>query len=212
MIYVIMCGGHYARWEKPRQLLPVFDEPIVARTIRLLKNEGVTDIRISAQDKRFERFGVPVIHHVNSMKVSGGEVTEGAWVDAFCPMDEPACYIMGDVVFSQQAISTIVRQETESIHFFASAPPFSKHYFKPWAEPFAFKVQDQKRFRAAIDFVRANVKTGIFWRHPIAWELWQVIRGRDVRQIDYDSYCAINDWTTDIDKPEDIKRLEAVLC
>ena len=73
-------------------------------------------------------------------------------------------------------------------------------------------MSDQKRFRAAIDFVIANIDTGIFRRHPIAWELWQVINGKDVHLIDYDSVIPINDYTCDIDEPEDAPRIEAMIC
>ena len=212
MKYIIMCGGKYSRWKTPKQLLKIQGEPIVARTIRLLKSEGVRDIAISTNDSRFAGFGVPILKHKNNMKVDTSEHVTGAWVEAFYPTNEPACYLMGDVVFSQAAIRTIVQTETDSIRFFASVPPFSPLYFKKYGEPFAFKVADQRRFQAAIDFVAANVDTGIFCRHPIAWELWQAINGKDVQEIDFDSITAINDFTCDVDAPEDAKRIEAILC
>ena len=211
MKYIIMCGGHYSKWQSPKQMLKIQGEEIVARTIRLLRGEGVENIAISTNDKRFAVFGVPLLQHENDMRVDGNRVA-GCWVHAFYPTAEPACYLMGDVVFSQAAIHTIVRTETESVRFFASTPPFSQLYIKPWAEPFAFKVADQKRFRAAIDFVAANVDTGIFCRHPISWELWQVINGGNTKQIDYQTVTGINDFTCDIDEPGDIRRIEAVLC
>lgn len=212
MKYIVMCGGRYSRWKTPRQFLKIQGEPIVARTIRLLRSEGVRDIAISSNDDRFAAFGVPLLKHRNEMTVKNAEEVSGAWVNAFCPMTDPACYLMGDVVFSQAAIRTIVQTETDSIRFFASTPPFSPLYIKEYGEPFAFKVTDQKRFRAAIDYVKANLHTGIFCRHPIAWELWQVINGKDVQEIDFDSVTAINDFTCDVDAPEDTKRIEAVLC
>ena len=211
MLYIIMCGGQYANWKEPRQLLKICGEPIVGRTIRLLRECGVEDIAISAEDERFRTFGVPVITHENHWYTDhhGGE--RGCWADAFFDTQRPACYLMGDVVFSPDAIKTIVNEKTDSIQFFASRPPFAWNYIKKYAEPFAFKVVDQKRFRAAIDFVRANTHTGIFSRHPIAWELWQVINGRDVREIDYNSYCVINGYTCDIDNEDDVRRINEVL-
>lgn len=210
MKYIIMCGGTYTEFQQPRQMTEIHGEPIVARTIRLLKSEGVEDIAISTNDSRFERFGVPLLSHKNDMTVSDGNVT-GYWADAFYPMEEPACYLMGDVVFSPEAIRTIVRTETDGILFFASRPPLSPLFIKDWAEPYAFKVLDQRRFRAAVDFVKANVNTGIFRRHPIAWELWQVICGKDVRDIDYSTVIAINDFTCDVDHPEDAAAIERMM-
>jgi hypothetical protein len=211
MKYIIMCGGQYEKWETPRQLMEIQGEKLVTRTIRLLKRSGVKDIAISATDKRFEDFSVPVLQHNNGFVSDGRQAKSGAWVDGFFPLSIPACYIMGDVFFSPEAIETIVKTQTDSIQFFASSPPFSARYIKRYAEPFAFKVVDQQRFRAAISYTRANANTGIFTRHPIAWELWQVICGRDTRNIDYNSYVAINDYTCDIDSLADIEKIERML-
>lgn len=211
MIYIIMCGGRYMDWETPRQMTKICGEPIVQRTIRLLRSEGVEDIAISATDRRFDGLGVPRLEHENDFSVSNGR-TSGCWAHAFYPTDEPACYLMGDVVFSIDAIRKIVHTDTDSIRFFASVPPFSSQYSKPWAEPFAFKVADQKKFRSAIEYIEANINTGIFRRHPIAWELWQVIIGGYVNRIDYSSITPINDYTCDIDRPEDVQKIERVLC
>ena len=209
MKYIIMCGGSY---QFPRHFTQIRGETVVARTIRLLRAEGVEDLAISATDPCFSAFGLPVLKHQNDFKVESGVVVAGSWVNGFYPTLEPACYIFGDVVFSPEAIRTIVETPEVGIRFFGSAPPFSHLYTKPWAEPFAFKVDDQRRFRAAVDFVNANLETGIFHRHPIAWELWQVIIGHDVNRIDYDTITQINDYTCDIDSPADAPRIEEMIC
>ena len=206
MKYIIMCGGRYDAWETPRQLIQIRGEPVVARTIRLLKEAGVDDIAISTHDKRFEQFGVPLLEHENNFKgyvKTGG----GTWVEAFYPMDEPACYLMGDVVFSPEAIRTIVDKQTEDIDFFASAHPFDRRYIKRYAEPFAFKVVDQRGFRRNIEQVKAFEKLGAFHRRPIAWELWQVIKGTPLNMI-VNNYTVINDYTCDIDSLEDVQKIQ----
>ena len=207
MKYIIMCGGKYPKWDTPRQLSIIDGETLVERTIRLLRQVGADDIAISSNDERFEEFGVPVLHHENNFGIEPGK----SWVDAFYPTEDPACYLMGDVFFSPEGIRKIYTKPTTSIDFFASAPPFGKSYIKSHAEPFAFKVVDQKRFRAAIDFVRANEFSGIFCRRPISWELWQVINGESVKEINFRNYTVINDYTCDIDAVEDIKKLEMLL-
>lgn len=204
MQYIIMCGGKYSEWEKPRHLLEINGEPIVCRTIRLLQECGVTDISISSNYDELAGFGVPVLKHDN--KYGRG----GFWTEAFYPTNEPTCYIFGDVVFSKAAIKTIVETNTNSIEFFASAPPFSPRYPKRWAEPFAFKVQNQQYFRVCID------KAEEFYREKklnrlISWELWQVIKGTPLNDIDYTNYTAINDYTCDVDKPEDLEKIERVM-
>lgn len=208
MKHIIMCGGTYINWDTPRQLTPITGEPVVARTIRLLQEAGVTDIAISSNDVRFEQFGVPVLHHENEFV--GNAILGGCWADGFYPMREPACYLMGDVVFSPEAIRKIVETDTNDIEFFASAPPFDRFYIKVWAEPFAFKVADQGHFRRAINFVRANEHNGTFLRRPIAWELWQVIRNTPLNRI-LINYTVINDYTCDIDAPEDAQRIERAM-
>ena len=206
MKYIIMCGGNYSFWDKPRQLTEVKGEPIVARTIRLLKENGITDIAISSTNPVFNRFCVPVLTHNNPFVVYGQNDCIGSWCDCFYPMDDPVCYIFGDVIFSPQAIKTIVETEVDDIMLFGSKPPFAKEYPKPWIEPFAFKVQNTARLKNACLEVKELNALGVFKRHPIAWELWSVICGSAPNRID-NSYIGINDYTCDIDKPEEAEKV-----
>lgn len=180
--------------EIPKQMWKIGYETVIGRTIRLLKKVGVKDIAISTNNEDFKQFGLKLLKHHN----------EGPWINAFYPTDDPVCYMFGDVVYSEEAIRTIVETETDSIQFFASAPPFAKEYPKRWAEPFAFKVVNQKYFRECINFVRKGIQEGIWKRDPIAWELWQVIKKTPLNKIDYSNYIAINDFTCDVDKLEDL--------
>ena len=203
MKYIIMCGGHYKEWEKPRQLLTVFGEPIVARTIRQLKEAGVVDIAITADDPLFDELGVPVLHHRNDFYKD----ERGDWVDGFYPMSDPACYILGDVVFSPAAIKTIVETETDDIEMFGSAKPLPPEYPKKWIELFAFKVVDQIHFQESIRMLKEIGHTG--WRSPLPWELWALIKGRRIDIDDYKvDYTVINDYTCDIDHVSEMPKLE----
>ena len=208
MKYIVMCGGTYQQWTTPRQLIPIKGEPVVARTIRLLRECGVEDIAISSNNEIFEAFGVPVLRHENTYNARGYNDFTGYWCDAFFPTDEPVCYIFGDVVFTPEAIRTIVETETDDIEFFASAPPFGPGYRKPYAEPFALKVVDQAHLHRAIEDLKKYDREGRFRRRPIMWELWQVITGCPLNHIDYGSYIAINDRTCDIDYPEEAGAFE----
>ena len=196
-----MCGGKYDGWKTARQLTKINGEPIVARTIRLLKQAGIKDIAISTNQEGFDNLGVEILHHENDFGVSN----KSYWVDGFYPTNEEACYLFGDVVFSKQAIDIIINVETDDIQFFASAPPFAAGYPKRWAEPFAFKVVNQKHFRDAIEDTKMYFNCGLLRRNPIAWELWQVIKQTELNVIDYTNYVVINDKTCDIDKEGDIK-------
>ena len=144
MKHIIMCGGNYTNWETPRQLIKINGEEIVARTIRILREQGVEDINISSNNPVFEKFGVPVLKHHNSYEIiaEDGKVmgNTGWWVDAFYPTDEPTVYLFGDVMYSSEAIRIIRETETDSVEYFASAPPYDPRYFKPYQEPFAFRL------------------------------------------------------------------------
>lgn len=194
MKYIIMCGR--GCW---RHLSKIGNETVVERTIRMLKAKGIQDISISSNDPAFEAFGVSVLHHKNE-----------EWLDAFYPTDEPTCYIFGDVVFSPKAIDIIVNTNTDDIEFFASAPPFTPEYFKKWAEPFAFKVVNTKRFRECVEKTKQYLAEGKLLR-GISWEIWQVVKGTPLRCIDYTNYTVINDYTCDIDTAEDVKQFEELI-
>ena len=201
-----MCGGTYRQWETPRQLTRIDGEPLVKRTIRQLREHGVEDISITSNDPVFEQFGVPVLHHENSYNTSGYNKCDGYWCDAFYPTEEPTCYIFGDVIFTDEAIKTIVETETDDIDFFASAPPFAEGYRKDSAEPFALKVVNTRHLKEAIALCKDYADNNLFKRKPIMWELWQIIKRTPVNKIDYTNYTVINDTTCDIDSPDDYKQ------
>ena len=211
-LYIIMCGGTYKKWETPRQLTEINGESIVARTIRLLRENGIENIAISSNTRNFDDFYLPVLTHKNDYVARGCDDTDGYWCDGFYPIKRGrVCYLFGDVVFSPEAIKTIVETEVDSIQFFASAPPFSPQYSKKWAEPFALKVNDVDLFRKAIDKCKDFQDLGKFDRKPIMWELWQIIKETPINHIDFTNYKVINDYTCDIDNPEDIKFFEDLL-
>lgn len=205
MKYIIMCGGNYTHWMMPRQMVWIGKERVVQRTIRLLRESGVDDIAISSNNNIFAQFGVPVLKHQNIYTESGYNISSGYWCNAFYPSDEPTCYLMGDVVFSPEAIRTIVKKKTKDVEFFASAPPFDERFKKIWAEPFAFKVINQDHFKESIAKCKRLQDEGAFNRKPIAWELWQVIKDTPLNEIDYTNYTVINDYTCDIDELKDIE-------
>ena len=214
MKYIIMCGGDYSTYfEKPRQLSVVNGEVLVERTIRLLKENGIKDIAISTNYRDFDYLGVPILEHENSYRTVGKEV-KGYWCDAFYPTDEPVCYIFGDVYFSDEAIKKIVETKTDDIEFFGSKPPFTKEYPKNHEEPFALKVVNTKHLKEAIKITKQYQDEDKFWRRPLMWELWTVIKDVPLQKEkgNYPAdYVGINDYTSDIDRKRDIKKIEYMI-
>lgn len=204
--YIIMCGGTYRDWSTHKHLSLINGEPLVARTIRQLKENGITDISISSNDPVFEQFGLPVLKHENNYGKKGG-----IWSEAFYPLDVPACYLFGDVVFSPEAIKTIVNMDTDDIEFFASTRPFADNYIKEYREPFAFKVADQKHLKEAQIECMEEFKLGRFKRKvPLSWEFWQIVKRTPLNYV-VDNYVVIRDYTCDIDTPEDVEKFNELL-
>ena len=212
--YIIMCGGNYKHWETPRHLSVVKGEELVARTIRLLKENGIKDINISSNNPVFEKFGIPVLKHDNLYNCRWHDIVEGSWFNCFYPTEEPVCYIFGDVYFSDEAIKTIVETETDDIEFFGSRPPFADNYIKDHEEPFALKVANQEHLHQAIEKTKELDKEGKFWRKPLMWELWTVINDAPLQKTKGEfpaDYVVINDYTCDVDWEEDIRKFEKIL-
>lgn len=212
--YIIMCGGNYSTYfEKPRQLSVVNGEVLVERTIRLLRENGIKDISISTNYRDFDYIGVPILEHNNSYRTEGMEV-KGYWCDAFYPIDEPVCYIFGDVYFSEEAIKKIVETDTDDIEFFGSKPPFAENYHKNHEEPFALKVVNTKHLKEAIEKTKKWEDEGKFWRKPLMWELWAVIKDVPLQKGPGEfpaDFVVINDYSSDIDRKWDIRNLEIML-
>ena len=212
MKYIIMCGGNYKDFETPKHLLKVKNERLVDRTIRLLRENNISDIAITSLDPRFDSCGVPRIEHKNEFTLLNGKPIKGFWLDAFLPSDEPITYLYGDVYYSDAAIKKIVETETDDVLFFASRNVHRKDYFKEWEEPFAFKVANQKKFRECIDYAKRMSLEGRCNREPISWELYRVLNGYDINtHIIGSNFIAIDDYTTDIDCIEDIQKLEEII-
>ena len=206
--YVILAYSNDETFDIPRQLLEINGEKLVARTIRLLKENGVQDIILTAKDKRFDELGVTRYE----CKTNDFDYIKrtGYWLNAF-PfelMNEPVCFIWGDVYFSEQAIKTIVETETDENLFFCSYNNESKKYIKHHDEPFAYKIVDTDLFKKHIEIVKKLYDEGKTCRHPIVWEVYRSMNGLDVNEhIMTKNYIAINDITCDIDTKDDIIKL-----
>lgn len=201
MQYIIICETTGEKSESPKSMELIQGEPIVARTIRFLRDMGVTDIAVSADSDTFNQFGVKVLHYDNSQYPT----------DSFYHTNTPVCYIFGNVVFSPDAIKTIVETPTDGIELFASAPPFSPMYFKECIVPFAYKVKDTTRFFNAIAEIKQYNSQGKFLKIPMFWKLWQAINGVTLDALSLADYTVINDYTCDASCSEDVDKFNTLL-
>lgn len=203
---IIMCGGVYKEFEIPKQLTKIKGERIIDRTIRLLKENGETDIYISSNNPMFDNCDAPRIENKNNDYIRG---EKGYWLDAFYPTDEKVRYIFGDVYFTEEAIKTIVNYKTDKDVLFGTGIAKNELH-ENWGEPFSYIVNHPKKFHKAIQEVKRLYDEGKIKRHPIVWELYRYLNNLDIniqRVLD-DTYVVIDDGTIDIDYPEEIKDLE----
>ena len=211
MKYIILANSNDKTFDIPRQLVEINGEPLVKRTIRLLKENNVNldDIIITAKDKRFDKLGVKRYEPINSTYsyITG----KGYWLDAF-PfelMNEPVCFIWGDVYFSENAIKTIVETQTDSTLFFCTYNNTSDMYIKNHDEPLAYKIVDTELFKEKVTEVKKLKDEKVCCREPIVWEVYRVINGIWVNEHKMtDNYIAINDESCDIDSLDDIIKLK----
>lgn len=231
MKYIIMAGGNYAKFEVPKQLLKINGEVIIERTIRLLRENGITDIAISTNNPAFDYIDVEKLRNENNQfEYWGKEETKKSnksWLRAYYPVNEPVCYIHGDVYFSDEAIKTIVNTKVKDTMFFCAWDKWDgyKHYMSSGGrEPFAYKVENYKLFRNAVDTLLQMIDDGEFKGFPpCAWTVYRYINGLDIGLNaewygDLNSifkskgdYIVINDYTNDVDDIKDVEKIEKAL-
>ena len=119
MRVVIMAAGKCKRWGNylgiPKQLAEVDGEPIIKRTIRLLKERGVEDIWVTVRE-----YGQYGDLGVKEYITSPNEVS----IDRVWGAKElsPCIYLYGDVYYTETAIDTILT-DTNDFRFFGRRFP-----------------------------------------------------------------------------------------
>lgn len=225
MKYIIMAGGDYNEIETPKPLLKVNGEKLIERTIRLLKENGVKDIAISTNNKAYEYLGVEISRHKNEYTHNNPDrhkKSKYSWLNAYYPMKEPACYLPGDIYWSEKAIKIIIETQVENTMFFcirdvSDGRPIGINI--KGREPLAYKVENQKIFRKAINDLFQMIDEGKFKSDPISWNLYRQINGIELDYNGYGNnifqtkgdYKYIDDYTTDIDSLKDIPKLERLI-
>lgn len=229
-----MCGGNYAKFKTPKQLLKVNGEILVERTIRLLKENGIKDIAVSTNNPAFDYLDVELLHDKNNQfeyfGANENKASKNSWLRAYYPINEPVCYLHGDVYFSNEAIKTIIDTKVKDTMFFCCADrqDISNKDIRNAGgrEPLAYKVENYKLFRKAVDELLQMIDDGKFKNAkcpPLAWTVYKYINGLELSYNanwygDWNNifnskgdYIIINDYTNDVDHERDIKKIEKYL-
>ena len=212
MKYVILSDAKSGpSFKIPRQLTEINGEPIIKRTIRLLKENGAKDILVTSHDQRFDNLGA--VRYESKYNDYDSIKKTGYWLSAF-PIEllkEPITFVWGDVYFSENAIKTIVKTEVEENTFFCTYHNEYEKYIKHHDEPLAYKVVDYELFKKHIKRVKKLYDEGKTVRHPIVWELYRSMNGQDVnKHVMTKNYIAINDESCDIDGVYDIMLMKLI--
>lgn len=204
---IIMCGGVYDNFNEHKALSVINGEPLIERTIRLLKENGINEYYISSNDDNFNKYG-NVLHHNNSFKYENG-IVKGYWVDAYYPTLEPTIYLHGDVYYSEDAIKKILNLNPSVNTMLGNQYALNENHDKV-GEPFGWIIVNQEEFRKAIDKCKQlQDEKKIDRGYAISWELYEVLNNHDINDfiITEDTYYAIADETIDVDSPEQIEIL-----
>jgi choline kinase len=110
---IIMCAGSGTRWGNylgvPKQMIPVDGEPLLKRTIRLLRKNGIKNIYVTVP--KIGEFG-----DIDAIEIVGKSDTE---LHKFLNAKELAgsIFLWGDTFFTEKAIKTICRNKKPLMFF-----------------------------------------------------------------------------------------------
>ena len=201
---IIMAAGSANRWGNylgvPKQLIKINGEPLLHRTIRLLRENGVKDIIVTVPKKGY--FGDIGVEEVEG--VSGCEV------DKFLNAKQYSggIFIWGDCYFTESAIKKIVSNKKDLMFFGRRGA--SKITGKRCGELFAVKTNNEF-FKKAEEIKKHKEKM----RRCASWELYTYITEGVIPYKNFRKYVKggvgkrfvhIDDETDDFDYPRDYDR------
>lgn len=214
---VVLAAGQSERFGRPKHLEVVAGETLLGRQLRLWHEKGAR-LTVIAPPESMEDY-------------RGGSVTPAEWVPRSFPVSTNAkkyrealnvvdegdlVVTFGDVFFTRHAIDRIHAGCTgDDIRLFCRFGP-SAYTGKAWGEPFAiFLPQTQRpRFTDALEWVIREYAAGRIWRDGV-WEIAKHLEGipaqRFHEHLPLDMFAEIDDLTDDVDFPEDLDRLRAVV-
>ena len=209
---IILAHGNQERWlpaeraeahYKSKHLLPVRNQPLLKRTIELFKPYG--DIFVYAWGWYEEWIDYPclTIQPVKSL-LNGILQTRDHWGDR-------TIFLLGDVLFSRSAVSTIVEKSKSSEILFFGRPHPNTVSGKRASELFSFTMTEENWDQVISHCEFMTVPTGSpknLKYPPKLWSLYRLLCGNECHQdiIDLNLLWVINDYTDDVDSPEAFER------
>lgn len=213
MRVIVIAAGDGTRWGNhtgvPKHLAVMEGERLIDRTSRLFAAYGGTEPLIVApvDDERYQtKDGMTVAPKLNPTRGGADKFLSSRYIWNTVGR---TVIVYGDVWFSEEAVETITSHESEEITFFGRAWG-SKLTGTPWGELFAVSLTPETVERA-----EASLKhlARLYKRSPSiragGWEWYKHLHGLPIDPSQHSvagGFVEINDWTDDIDYPEDYQR------
>ena len=195
MRIVIMADGRGARWQghlrTSKHLAEINGEPLIYRTIRLLRTETQknTEIIVTSHDKRYEFDGCKRYEPRNN-------VLE---IDRFTEelIENNMYFLYGDTYYTENAVNTILHFRPSGTTFFGN----QKSIVAIW-------VSDSEEFKRHKNRIRQLFIDGKI-NECRGWQIYQSFTDQDVTAPFgiKDRFIFIDDETADINTAEDYKKL-----
>jgi GTP:adenosylcobinamide-phosphate guanylyltransferase len=192
MRYIIMADGDNVRWKNhnniTKHLAVVDGETLIARTVRLLRENGATDIIITSHDCGYKVDGAKLHQPLSNNRE----------IDRFTKelITDDICFLYGDVYYSPDVLTEVCSISTDELLFFGSRQTIV-----------AIIVRQADLFLSALSKVISAIESG-----EIAdGKGWQVYRAHNnlplnTRKIT-NNFVFVDNATRDINTARDYDKL-----
>lgn len=189
MRFVIMADGKGIRWNNhlgiPKHLAEVNGEPIISRTVRLLRDLTDGEIIVTSHDERYE-FKGSIRHEPLNNRLEIDRFTEEL-------IEDDICFLYGDTYYTESALKTIICTKTEDMIFFGNSKSIV-----------AVKVTDSELFRYHLNRVKQLYISGKLQKCK-GWQVYQSFVGQSFEEKPRPGgkFVLLDETTTDINTPEE---------
>ena len=90
-------------------MIEINGETLLARTTRLLKENGATDYIITCANNCYAQYGLTMEQSYHDCEIDRFEEIN---------TNEPICYLYGDVYYTENAIKTIINTPADDVLYF----------------------------------------------------------------------------------------------
>ena len=202
----ILANGEATRWGNYRncdkQLIPIDGEPLLNRTVRLLRTEGLKQKQVIICGK----YKVKGSSNIVTVSKTKREVFE----EVANLTDEPFIILYGDCYYTEAIIHDLLTREIKQYAEWFNVSP-NPNTGKKWAEGYAHKIVDVEWFKQEMSELNQKVANGEI-NYGMDWVLhWWLLGEREnldrhpLQLVDKEKDIYWCDETDDFDYPIDLE-------